>query len=510
MGLEPPVYAFAFFVIVLLLSRLTRANQKYLPGPPGLPLVGNTFQVPPHQQWVYFKSLSDKFGPIVRLVVGTDDVVVINRGAEADELLGKRSAIYSDRPISIYAGKYQSQNRRIGLLKYGTELKRQRTAFHGMLQPRVVGAYEVYQDQASLKLLSDMLTHPDQPFLNAQRFSASLIYRLTYGLQLEDGSKDLEDVLKVIDDFVAEVAPGRHLVDGWPFLDWFPDFLAPWRRDALRTHENEFKLYGRLVREVKQRMESGDSHECFISRLWEQQHKLDLDEMAIAYLGGSSFEAGTGTTSDSLLWLFAATLLYPEPVKAAQRELDSIVGDDHIPGFDDFKALPYSVALTREVFRWAPLVPTCLPHALEKDDVYQGYLIKGGSTVIPNVWGMHHDEETFPRHHVFDPTRYLTEGVPTFELLSEGHWLFGFGRRLCPGRHLGAKSVWIALTRLIWAYDILPVFDEAGQPILPDLTKCTTGITCKPDEFPVRIVPRSEKRVEMITSAFDDSLAKDR
>lgn len=44
---------------------------------------------------------------------------------------------------------------------------------------------------------------------------------------------------------------------------------------------------------------------------------------------------------------------------------------------------------------------------------------------------------------------------------------FGFGRRICPGRHLAYESIWIAVTSVLAVYDIAPAMDERGTPILP-------------------------------------------
>lgn len=62
--------------------------------------------------------------------------------------------------------------------------------------------------------------------------------------------------------------------------------------------------------------------------------------------------------------------------------------------------------------------------------MYKGYHIAAGTTVIPNIWAIHHDPDLYPEPHAFNPERYLTrkEDVRP-ESLIEGHYTFGFGRR---------------------------------------------------------------------------------
>ncbi|OJA17267.1 hypothetical protein AZE42_03033 [Rhizopogon vesiculosus] len=49
--------------------------------------------------------------------------------------------------------------------------------------------------------------------------------------------------------------------------------------------------------------------------------------------------------------------LYPEVQKRAQAKIDSIVGQERFPTFEDRDKLPYIAALIQEVTRWAPIVP---------------------------------------------------------------------------------------------------------------------------------------------------------
>jgi cytochrome P450 len=50
-------------------------------------------------------------------------------------------------------------------------------------------------------------------------------------------------------------------------------------------------------------------------------------------------------------------LLYPEVQAKAQAEIDSIIGSDRLPHFDDRQSLPYVDAILRELVRWNPVVP---------------------------------------------------------------------------------------------------------------------------------------------------------
>ena len=52
-----------------------------------------------------------------------------------------------------------------------------------------------------------------------------------------------------------------------------------------------------------------------------------------------------------------AMVLHPEAQKRAQDEIDSVVGRDRLPTFQDYEQLPYVRALVKETMRWRGVAP---------------------------------------------------------------------------------------------------------------------------------------------------------
>ena len=65
---------------------------------------------------------------------------------------------------------------------------------------------------------------------------------------------------------------------------------------------------------------------------------------------------------------FLAAAMHPESQKAAQAELDAIVGPDRLPEFSDYDHLPYMRAFVKELTRWHVSLPMGLPHATVDND----------------------------------------------------------------------------------------------------------------------------------------------
>ena len=75
--------------------------------------------------------------------------------------------------------------------------------------------------------------------------------------------------------------------------------------------------------------------------------------------------------------------LFPDVQKKAQTELDKIVGPHRLPDFNDIPKMPYIRAVVMETLRWMPVAPFGAPHSVTADDIYKGYHIPKGTSLIP-------------------------------------------------------------------------------------------------------------------------------
>lgn len=96
--------------------------------------------------------------------------------------------------------------------------------------------------------------------------------------------------------------------------------------------------------------------------------------------------------------------------------------------------------------------------------------------------GMNHDEKVYgPDVHEFNPARFLEgSGKPlpsVSDTKDEGHVTYGFGRRICVGRHVANNNLFIQFASMAWACNIQAKKDAQGKPIMPDADKCTSDLT---------------------------------
>jgi cytochrome P450 len=189
------------------------------------------------------------------------------------------------------------------------------------------------------------------------------------------------------------------------------------------------------------------------------------------------FIAGFDTTNATILVGILALLLHPAILQKAKETLDRVIGPDRLPSLSDRENpdLHYMNYIVEEISRWRLLSPLGVPHKSIVDDVYNGMFIPGGSTVYFNVWAMSRDETTYKDPELFNPDRYLPEAEGgAGEPILQGP--FGFGRRVCVGKHLAQASVWIALATLIATMDISNPMSPDGKEIKPEV-KFSTGLS---------------------------------
>ena len=172
-----------------------------------------------------------------------------------------------------------------------------------------------------------------------------------------------------------------------------------------------------------------------------------------------------------------AMVTYPETQKRAQEELDSVVGRTRIPTFLDFQDLPYIRAMVKEALRWRPVDPLGLPHLSAEDDWYNSMFIPKGSIVMANVWHLNRDPKIYGADAAhFNPARFLNNNGDIIsrapETKEEGHVTYGFGRRVCVGKHVANNSLFIDIAMMLWACTIEPAKDENGHVIPIDVDGC--------------------------------------
>ncbi|KAJ7208999.1 hypothetical protein GGX14DRAFT_633191, partial [Mycena pura] len=75
------------------------------PGPRGWPIIGNLFGVPTEFEWLHWATYKGIYGAVSYTTVFGKEIVILNTLGEGNDMLDKRSSIYSGRPMMPFAGE---------------------------------------------------------------------------------------------------------------------------------------------------------------------------------------------------------------------------------------------------------------------------------------------------------------------------------------------------------------------------------------------------------------------
>ncbi|EJC99663.1 CyP450 monooxygenase [Fomitiporia mediterranea MF3/22] len=474
------------------------------PGPKGLPLIGNTLDVPEVEEWEAARKWGEEHGPVVHIKHLGISYVFLNSYQAAVDLFEKRWSNYSCRP-KLTMWELESFGWFVPVMPYGDELRRARQLMHRFFQPAVVVEYTEMQTHVTHKMLQSLLNAPDSFPELVKHAAGETILKMTYGYQVAERDDPYVALgIKGLDAFAE--AEGLFLVNAFPWLRYLPDWFpgAQFKKIAKEGLKNSLDMYYDQYKLAKQKYAEGSVIPSMSSKLIEASMAHDAvlnDEMLIAKVTSTAYGAGADTTVSVLHSFFLAMVLYPEVQQRAQEELDKVVGKDTLPSFDDRQNLPYLNSIIKETYRWQIIAPLATAHTAAEDDVYNGYFIPAGTIVFQNLWAITRDPTTYPNPDEFIPERWLPGNGK--EPPSDVHKIvFGIGRRICPGRHFADNAVFIGAASLLAAFNIAKALDEHGVPITPD-QKYYTHMIRHPKPFKYSLTPRSEKIASIIHQSVE-------
>lgn len=101
-----------------------------------------------------------------------------------------------------------------------------------VLSARASACYTGSQDLESMQLLHDLLSTSNVS-KEFERFAASVVYSLTFGLRITTGDEwQLQTSHECLKNFISASQAWAWIVDSFPFLNNLPAPLTPWRKTA--------------------------------------------------------------------------------------------------------------------------------------------------------------------------------------------------------------------------------------------------------------------------------------
>lgn len=456
--------------ITLKLLFQTRSGLKKLPpSPPSLPILGNLLQLkqPLHS---HLHSLSQKYGPIFSLRLGSHFAVVVSSPSAVEECFTKNDIILANR-FRNSKTEYISYNNTVLITSsYGDHWRNLRRicALEILSTHRINSFSNLRVDEAKLLLrklsrqsrkdfakveLRSMFS--DLTFNNIMRMVAGKRY---FGDESDltnmEEAKRFRDVMDEISSFSLG-SKESNLGDFLPLFQWI-DFNG-YRKRLRSVGKKMDELWQGLIDEHRYKKEGLESTNTLIDHLLasqESQPEYYTDEI-IKGLIMALIIAGTETSAITLEWAISHLLNHPEVLEKARIELEAEVGEERLVEEADVARLPYLKCVISETLRLSPAAPMLLPHVASDDCSVGGYDVPRGTMLLVNAWAIHRDPNLWTDPMSFRPERFENEEADARKLIA-----FGMGRRACPGAGLAQRTVGLTLAALIQCFDWKRVGDE--------------------------------------------------
>ncbi|PFH46697.1 hypothetical protein AMATHDRAFT_69268 [Amanita thiersii Skay4041] len=494
-------------VSVALAVRLLSSKRLPLPpGPRGLPILGNVLDLPASFEWLHWAKYQKLYGPISCVQALGKTIIILNTIEVCKELLDKRSSKYSDRPTLTLAGEMIGWNQQMILAPYGKRFRSIRRMVHGYVGTKAAAvSLAAVQEIETRYFLARILRNPKRLMEEIRLTEGAIFIQISHGYIINKEKRDplVSIVEKAAQEFYIATAPGKWLVDTFPILRHVPAWMpgAKFKRMAEEFRKtNMDQLY--IPHEfVLKQIESKTAQKSFTTTMLQSDLSPEESEL-IKFASNSLYAGGTDTVTATIAVFFLAMVLYPEVQKRAQREIDEVVGGHRLPCMADRDQLPYLAAVQKEVMRWQSIGPMGIPHYTSEEDEYNGYYIPKGSIVVANIWNIGHDEDNFKDPMTFNPDRYLEQDghVPERD---PHEFVFGFGRRVCPGQGMADANVFIAMAMSLSVFHIEKARDENGVEIVPKI-EYMTGTVCHIKPFDFTLSLRTPDSDYLIQSVFTE------
>ncbi|BAT97806.1 hypothetical protein LR48_Vigan07g158600 [Vigna angularis] len=445
---------------VLISSFKPMKTSKYPPGPHPFPIIGNILELgnQPHQA---LAKLSQIYGPIMSLKLGSTTTIVISSPHVAKEVLQKHDQIFSNRTIPdtlraldhhILSVVWMPPSALWRTLRRACATKvfsSQQLDSTQVCRQRKVQELMDYVKERCQK--GEALDIGEASFTTVLNSISNTFFSMNLAHYASDKSQEFKDIIwgimeeagrpNVVDFFpifrMLDPQGARRRMNGYfgKLIAFFDGLIE--ERLRLTALENEAKAFKDVLDSVLELMLEDNSQ---VTRPHVLHLFLDL------------FVAGVDTTSSSIEWAMAELLRNPEKLEKVREELHQVLVKGEQLEESHISKLPYLQAVVKETFRLHPPIPMLVPHKPEVDVELCDFMVPKSSQILVNVWAMGRDSSIWTNPDEFRPERFLESDLDfkgqDFELIP-----FGAGRRICPGLPLASRTVHIVLASLLCNYN---------------------------------------------------------
>jgi len=466
-----------------------------LPGPPGIPLLGNALELKPKELHRLIGRWADEFGPLFVFRVATTRILTVADAETIQPLLRDRPDRFRRwRKLEQIATDIKAE----GLFTAeGAKWRRQRKFVMHALNaghvrefiPRleeVVGRLRRRWWRAALSSAA-FDAHAD-----LMRLTVDVTSGLAFGKDLNTLEEKVEPIQNHLDKIFPAVA--RRITALFPYWRYLP---LPADREVADAVTEVGKLIDGLIVQTRARLAAAPELRAKPRNLLEalvaaqEQHGEEGprdDEIAANVM--TLLLAGEDTTANSISYMIHFLMEYPHVQAAVQEEVDQVLGMAEQPWQDPATPdrLRYIEAFANEAMRCKPVAGHVIFLEPNEDVQIEDVFVPKGTPILALNAHLGTQEANFSQASEFRPERWLqAEGENAGAHNTKAFMPFGAGPRFCPGRQLAMLQIKMVTAMLCRDFEVSHPKDA---PPLEDIYNFTVG----PTKVNVMLRPRRTVR----------------
>ncbi len=440
-----------------------------LPGPKGIPIFGNAFQIQTARLHLQMEDWAKEFGPFYTLKLGGRKIMVIADHQLVAKLMRDRPDGFSRSaklalvweelglPNGVFGANGDTWRRQRRMVMAGFDPVHVKRYFPSLqaVAKRLEGRWNKAAAQhATIDLQSDLM-----------RFTVDTIAGLAFGATVNTLESDGDVIQKHLDQIFPAVF--HRLFAPVPLWRWFRTSadrqLAHSIREVL-TAVNGFVAQARerMTRQPDLHQHPANLLEAMIAAA--DQPDSGMDDAQVAGNVLTMLLAGEDTTANTLAWMIHLLWKNPDTLALATAEVRRVCGDAQTLTMEQMAQLDYVEACAHETMRLKPVAPQ-LGFQTLRDTPIGDVLVARGTVVITLMRPDAISDDHVPQAARFKPERWLGDADPSLVATSAKRvsMPFGAGPRICPGRYLALLEMKMAMATLLGRFDIEQVDTAHGQ-----------------------------------------------
>ncbi len=458
-----------------------------LPGPRGLPLLGNALQVKADRIHLQLETWAREFGPVYKVTLGKMPVMVVSD----HKLIG---AMLRDRPDGFSRSiKFNQIWVEMGLPTgvFGADgdvWRRQRRMVMAGFDPAHVKRYFPALKDVALTLETrwTRAANEQTPIdlqADLMRFTVDTIAGLAFGAKVNTLESDGDLLQKHLDKIFPAIF--NRMFAALPTWRYVPTREDRDLKVALRETMVAVNGFVAQARErMDRRRELVDHPENLLEAMIAaaDQPGSGIDDRQVAGNVLTLLLAGEDTTANTLAWLIYLLWRNPAALARATEEVRRVCGDAHDLTMEQLEELHFVQACLYESMRLKPVAPQ-LGFQTLRDTVVGDVQVPEGTMILSVMRLAGVSAEHVDNPADFLPERWIEDTNPLLNATAAGRVCmpFGGGPRMCPGRYLAMLEMKVAMATLLGRFEIASLDTPDGKEPRENmaLTMAPVGLAMK-------------------------------